>query len=195
MTTVHFIRHARPDLSVHDDRTRPLSAEGLADCHLIEAYLSEKSLAAVLSSPYRRAMDTVGSLAHARRLAVLPVEDFRERRISDVWIEDFSGFARRQWADCNYKLPGGESLRETETRCIGALERILQQYAGQSVAVGIHGTALSCILHHFIPSFGYNDFCEISHEMPWIVTMAFEDSACVSITEYRVFSRTTRRLL
>lgn len=95
MTTVHFIRHARPDLSVHDDRTRPLSAEGLADCHLIEACLAEKPLAAVLSSPYRRTMDTVGSLAHARRLAVLPVEDFRERRISDVWVEDFSGFTRR----------------------------------------------------------------------------------------------------
>lgn len=26
MTTVHFIRHARPDLSVHDDHTRPLLA-------------------------------------------------------------------------------------------------------------------------------------------------------------------------
>lgn len=195
MTTVHFIRHAKPDLSVHDDRTRPLSSDGLADCRLIGEYLADEPLAAVLSSPYRRAMDTVAVLARARSLPVFPVENFRERRISDAWIDDFTAFTRRQWADHDYKLPGGESLRETEERCVAALEGVLDQYAGQSVAVGIHGTALSCILYHYIPSFGYDDFLDICHEMPWIVTMTFDGSACTGVTEYRVFSRATRRLL
>ena len=28
MTTVYFVRHAQPDLSVHDDLTRPLTERG-----------------------------------------------------------------------------------------------------------------------------------------------------------------------
>lgn len=31
MTTVYFVRHAQPDLSVHDDLTRPLTEKGLQD--------------------------------------------------------------------------------------------------------------------------------------------------------------------
>ncbi len=31
MTTIYFIRHAQSDQFVHDDRTHPLTAEGLGD--------------------------------------------------------------------------------------------------------------------------------------------------------------------
>ncbi len=49
MTTVYFIRHAQSDRFVHDDRTRPLTAEGLADTKQITAALRDAGIAHILS--------------------------------------------------------------------------------------------------------------------------------------------------
>ena len=35
MTTVYFVRHAQPDLSVHDDLTRPLTENLLKEKRLL----------------------------------------------------------------------------------------------------------------------------------------------------------------
>ena len=61
MTTVYFVRHAQPNFANHDDLTRELTAKGMADRHLVEGLLAGVSVDAVLSSPYRRAVDTVHS--------------------------------------------------------------------------------------------------------------------------------------
>ena len=35
MTKIFFVRHAEPDKSVKDDRTRPLTEQGLADTQYV----------------------------------------------------------------------------------------------------------------------------------------------------------------
>ena len=174
MTHIYFVRHARPNFENHDDRTRELTPEGLRDREMVTRYFTGKPVDAVLSSPYKRAYDTVKHLADARGLAVIPVEAFRERRVDSVWIDDFNAFARRQWADLNYRLTDGECLREVQERNIGALKCVLEEHAGQSVVIGSHGTAVGTILHHFNPAFGYEDFRSIQPVMPLIVHLAFE---------------------
>lgn len=49
MTHLYFIRHCQPDTSVRDDLTRPLTARGLADRELVNGYLSDKQIDAVLA--------------------------------------------------------------------------------------------------------------------------------------------------
>ena len=81
MTTVYFVRHAEPNYENHDDRTRELSPKGMEDRRLVTKFLSDKKVDVVLSSPYRRAVDTVSEFAESQGLAIRIVEDFRERRI------------------------------------------------------------------------------------------------------------------
>ena len=90
MTNLYFIRHAEPRYD-SDDRTRGLSEKGLSDRRLVTAFLADKSIDTVLSSPFKRAADTVREFADAHGLDVVPVEDFRERRIAGTWIGDFRG--------------------------------------------------------------------------------------------------------
>ena len=78
MTTVYFVRHAQSDGSVLDARTRPLTPKGQKDCALVTAYLRDKQIQAVFSSPYQRAVDTVRHFAQEQRLPVETVEAFRE---------------------------------------------------------------------------------------------------------------------
>lgn len=188
MTHVYFVRHAQPNHDNHDDALRELSPKGLADRALAADYLRGKGVAAVLSSPYRRAADTVAPLAEALGLAVETVDDFRERRIAGGWIEDFDGYSRRQWEDFRYKLPGGESLEEVQARNLRALDEVLERFAGRTVVVGSHGTALSTLIHSFRPDFGYGGFQRIRSLMPWIAHFTFDGRQCVGIEGYDVFS-------
>lgn len=188
MTHLFFVRHARPNYSNHDDFSRELSPQGMADRALVTRFLADKQIDAVLSSPYKRAVDTVQAFADQYGFPVQTIDGFRERKVSDVWVEDFTTFAQRQWADFSYRLPGGESLQEVQDRNIAALNAVLDQYAGKNVVIGSHGTALSTILHFYDPSFGYPEFDKIRHLMPWIVEFIFDaDKTCRSIRPWDLF--------
>lgn len=174
MTQIYFVRHAEPNYRNHDDVSRELTPRGMADRELVTAFLLDKSIDAVLSSPYRRAVDTVRHFADTVRLPVIHIPDFREREVADEWIDDFNSFSRRQWADFDYALPGGECLREVQARNIAALQQVLQEYEGLRVVIGGHGTSISTVLNHFDPSFGNEGFERIRRLMPWIVRLDFE---------------------
>ena len=182
MTTVYFVRHAQPNYENHNDQLRELTAKGLNDRKKVTAYLENKNIDIVLSSPYKRSIDTVKDFADKHNLQIELIEDFRERAVGGEWIEDFDAFARMQWDSFSYKLSGGESLEEVQKRNIAALQTVLKTYKGKNIVIGSHGTALSTIINYFDSSFGYDDFKDIANIMPWVVKFVFDDQAkCVEI--------------
>lgn len=187
MTTVYFARHCQSDHSVHDDRTRPLTPKGMEDSRLVTEFLTDKGIEAVLSSPYRRAMDTVRDFAGTHGFSIETVEDFRERKVGNRWVEDFMAFVKRHWEDVDYREPEGESLRQVQARNVAALREVLEKYEGKTIAVGTHGTALSSIINFYQPQFGFEQFAEIVDLTPWVVKFEFSGKSCRSITGYDLF--------
>lgn len=187
MTTVYFVRHAEPNYNNHDDASRELTAKGMRDRKLVTSFLAGKAVDVILSSPYKRAIDTVADLAAVRNLEITQIEDFRERKVESVWIDDFTGFCKRQWADFDYKLKDGETLNQVQRRNIAALNAVLLKYTNKTIIVGSHGTALSTIINHYDGKFGYEEFNRIKNLMPWIVKFTFEGLTCLSIEEYDLF--------
>ncbi|WMJ87044.1 histidine phosphatase family protein [Anaerocolumna sp. MB42-C2] len=186
MTTVYFIRHAEPDFNIHDDLLRPLTKQGHRDAKLVTAYLRDKGIHVVLSSPYLRAIDTVKDFADASGLEVKPIYEFRERKVDSAWIEDFTSFTKKQWEDFDYKLSDGESLREVQERNIKTLNNVLDLHEGKNIVVGTHGTALSTMIHYYDNTYGYEDFEKMKSLMPWIVKMQFNHDLCESITKINI---------
>jgi len=84
MTTVYFIRHAEPNYDNHDDLSRELSKKGLEDRKRVTSFLLDKSIDIVLSSPYKRAMDTVSDFAQQKGLDITVIDGFRERKVDSV---------------------------------------------------------------------------------------------------------------
>lgn len=84
MTRVYFIRHAKPDVSVRDDLTRPLTEGSLNDCRKVTEFLLDKNITKVFLSPYKRAVDTVKDFADTSGLKINIVENFRERKVSKL---------------------------------------------------------------------------------------------------------------
>ena len=150
MTTVYFVRHAEPDKTVLDDRLRPLTAKGQNETAIVTDFLRDKNIDVVLSSSYKRAIDTVLAFANSIGLIVIAVEDFREREAEGfVNVDDFNAFKAKQWADFSYKTPRCESLFEVQKRNIATLNRFLSEYNGKNIVIGTHGTALSTMHNYY----------------------------------------------
>lgn len=189
MTNIYFIRHAEPDYTNHNDMERPLTEKGLEDRGLVTLFLSDKNIDIVLSSPFTRAVETLKDFADLYGHPIITVDDFRERKVDSVWIEDFSKFTELQWNDFDYKLSDGESLREVQNRNIEALMQVLRLHRDKNIVIGSHGTALSTIINYFDPNYGFHNFQSIRFLMPWIVNFSFEGDKLINIEKIDVFNR------
>ncbi len=183
MTTVYFVRHAEPNYDNHDDVSRELSPKGLQSSKNLVNSFAGIQIDTFYSSPYLRAIDTIKPLADSRGQTIHLIPDFRERKITEHWIEDFTGFTEKQWTDFHYYLPGGESLSMVQERNIRSLEPLLQVHPDQTILIGNHGTAPSTTIHYYKPDFQLADFHRIHHIFLWIVQFEFQGSTCSSIDE------------
>lgn len=184
MTHLYFVRHAQPNFHNHDDYNRELSEKGLQDRRYVTEFLRDKSVDVVLSSPFKRAVNTVKDFADTYGYVIHTVEDFRERKVDNCWIEDFYSFSKKQWENFDYRLTDGESLNEVQQRNIRALKQVLQQYKNKTVVIGSHGTALSTMINYYQPEFAFARFEQIKNIMPWIVHFMFDGECCVRIDGY-----------
>lgn len=190
--TIYLVRHAEPNYNNHDDATRELTAKGLQDCQLLVNFFDQKPINTIISSPYKRAVDTIQPVADQLGLPIDLMADFRERKIDDVWIEDFKTFTANQWQNFVYKhSDSGESLAEVQARTIAALTALLDNSRAENLVISSHGTAISTMLNHYNPNFGLADFERIKTLMPFVVELVIEDLTPLSITLYNLFTGET----
>ena len=175
MTHIYFVRHSIPDLSIKDE-SRPLSEEGIKKANELIKIFENIHIDDMFSSPYKRAIQTIEPISVKKKIKIKLIENFRERKISDEWIDNFRDYSEKQWTDFHYKLENGESLYEVQLRNILALEKILIEKNGRTIIIGTHGTALSTIINYYDNSFQYKEFMGIVNIMPYIVKMEFENN-------------------
>ena len=172
MTTIYFVRHCKPDSSWQDDRTRPLTQEGVEDSFEVARILKEKGIDLFISSPYKRSFDSIKPVAELCKKEIQTDERLRERKAGPNG-NNHEMFQKR-WSDFSYAEPDGESIGSVQKRNIEALEEILKNHEGKTIVIGTHGTALSSIINYYEPSFNADSFMEIIDFMPWILRMDFD---------------------
>ena len=184
MTTVYFIRHAESDTSIRDGRIRPLTPKGFSSRVLVTEFLHDKNIDVVLSSPFKRAVDTISDFAEKNRFEINIAEDFREQKSSSDMRRDnpdFRSFLEQQWADFSYTFSDGECLKAVQERNISALNIVLTECKDKNIAIGTHATALSVIIHYYDNRYGFNNFQEMEYKLPWAVKMMFHELKCIKI--------------
>ena len=182
MTKVYFVRHAQPKHDYNDDRTRPLTQEGMIDSEKIFDFFKDKSIDHFYCSPYKRSIDTLKKTAAFFNRKIQLDERLREREKGEGGNE--FGMYQKRWANHDYHEKNGESIAMVQARNIEALKEILKNNDGQNIVIGTHGTALSSIINYYKPDFGCNDFLRIIDWMPYILEMNFEQQQLVSMTEH-----------
>ncbi len=173
-STLYFIRHAKPDETNHDEENRPLTSQGLDSAQELIKWFNGKNIEKIISSPYKRAIQTVSPLSNHLGIEIIQEYDLRERK-NIKWFEnkeEYRKYLRDIWNDHNYKMEGEESINELKTRNVSVIENIMKM--NKNVVIGTHGSALCSILNNYL-GFGYEYFLKIVGKMPFIFIMKIEN--------------------
>lgn len=172
-TELIMVRHAKVNYTP-EDKERALSKEGEEQRKDVFKILKDKHIDKIYSSPFKRAIDTIKPYADYKGMEINIVDDLRERKVSDVFIDDFETFSTNQWNDFDYKIEKGESLREVQQRGLRAIEEILKENRGKTLVVGTHGTFLGVLLNHYENKCDFNFWKKL--KMPAIITITYNDN-------------------
>ncbi|HLI65527.1 MAG TPA: histidine phosphatase family protein [Caulobacteraceae bacterium] len=168
MAKLILVRHCqssgqRPDAALTDD--------GEADAAALAGRLAALSPDAVYSSPYRRAVTTVLPFALRAGLAIREDERLRERELSPEPLDDWLDHIQRSYEDIDHRAaPGGETLRDAQTRALAAIADIAA--AGHRLPVAAsHGNLISAVLRAADDRFGFDEWRELRNPDLFEVTL------------------------
>ncbi|WP_246202485.1 histidine phosphatase family protein [Virgibacillus doumboii] len=178
MTNIYFVRHAHSTYTP-DELGRPLSEKGLTDAKKVTKSLRNESIDLVMSSPYKRAMQTVEGIAEYINKKIIMEENFKERKLAGQPVDNFQEAIEKVWRDPAFAWTGGESNNVAQQRGVEAINRILKEYEGKNVAIGIHGNIMVLIMNYFDKRFNYNFWKEL--KMPDIYKLSFEGNDFVNV--------------
>ena len=149
MTTILLARHGETDwnregrFQGHADP--PLNETGRAQAAELAAELEGVELAAVYSSPLRRALETAEVVAAEHGLEPVAVDALRE-----VDVGSWEGLTRQQvearfpeqlarWLDYDLGWEDGESYEEMGQRVVAALLELAAAHQGERILAVTHG--------------------------------------------------------
>lgn len=187
MTKIYFVRHAEPIHSWEDDRSRPLSNEGVSDSKKVTEFLKTIKVDCFYSSPYKRSIDTIFESSVFHGLKITTDERLRERKKG---IEGNNhGMFQKRWGDFYFCEENGESLGVVQKRNMSALLEILAVENDKNIVIGTHGTSLSTILNYYNPKYGCNDFLRIIDFMPYIIRLDFINMEYIELEEMLIIKK------
>lgn len=164
-TVLILVRHGATRANI----TRPYRLQGLRpDSRLVaigkrqaralSETLERYPIAAVYSSPLQRARATARLLAGTRSLPVMIEEGVIEADVGDWTNLSWPEIERRWPRECRafHKAPerhgylGGDNLAQVRARVVPAVERLIAEHAGQTIAVVCHGVVNRVLLAHWL---------------------------------------------
>ena len=157
MATVLFVRHGLTAMTgpvlagwtpgVH------LDAAGAAQAAAVAERLAPVPLAAVVSSPLERCRETAEAITAGRELEVVADDRVGECRYGDWTGQELKRLAKDplwrvvQLHPSAATFPGGESLRETQTRAVDAVREWNEKLGAEATyAVVSHGDVIKAVL-------------------------------------------------
>jgi broad specificity phosphatase PhoE len=149
VTTILLARHGETDwnregrFQGHADP--PLNDTGRAQAARLAVELADVELAAVYSSPLRRALETAEVVAAAHDLTPIPLDALRE-----VDVGSWQGLTRPEietrfpdqfarWLDYEQGWADGETYEDMSQRVVAALLELAVEHGGKQILAVTHG--------------------------------------------------------
>lgn len=172
ITNLYFVRHAHSTYTP-DELGRPLSERGMADARRMTRLLKLENIDHVISSPFKRAIQTVKGIAKELGQEIEIIDGFKERILSDQPLADFNEAIKKVWSNFDFSLEGGESNNIAQKRGVSATIQVLEKYNGQNIAIGTHGNIMVLIMNYFDPQYDVHFWEQLA--MPDIFKLTFHD--------------------
>lgn len=159
-TRLYLVRHGQV-ADGHTDRYHghndvDLSPTGIRQCEALAAYLQDVPLAGLYASDLTRTRQGADIIGQGRGLEVQTIPAFREINFG-IWegltfqeiMARYPEELQQRFADlANYRIPGGESLRDLQARVLPALQDLRHRHEGQNFLIVAHAGINRVILAH-----------------------------------------------
>ena len=135
-----------------------LNERGQKQAEALGEALKGVPLTAIYSSPLERAMETAAPVARGRKLEIISEPDLMDTNIGS-WQGRSLKVLRltKLWrivqnAPSRFRFPDGESFVESQTRYVGALERIIKKHnKPQDIVAGVfHADPIKLAVAYFL---------------------------------------------
>ena len=154
-TRLLLVRHgqiaANIDQRWHGSTDGELTEQGHEEARRVAAHLARTrpDVAAVYTSPLKRARDTAGPIAAALGAPLVLAPGLAEYSIGVLENETYADlggrhrFFEQAGADLTWAPPGGESLSAVATRVVATWRDVARHHPAREVALVSHGAAIA----------------------------------------------------
>jgi 2,3-bisphosphoglycerate-dependent phosphoglycerate mutase len=146
----------------------------MQDAHDLVKVLQSFEPAAIYSSPYLRAIQTVQPVADSIGKSVTAIEEFKEHRMAPHPISYWREVLGQQWADFDHAHEGGESMNSTGARAWDVLHGLQREHPDETVLLAGHGTIISIVLNKLEITVGF-DF-HLAMPNPAVYVLSFDET-------------------
>lgn len=154
MKKIYLIRHCEAE---GQPAEAPLTDNGFQQANQLSEFFRDIPIDRIISSPYKRAVQTVEPLAKRINLEIEKNELLIERVLSSQNLSDWLEKLRATFDDLDVKFEGGESSREAKERIVTVIEEVLNSEELNTIIV-THGNLLSLLLNLYQHQFGFEDW-------------------------------------
>ncbi len=131
-----------------------LSEVGIRQAHLLAKFFEGENIAAIVSSPLQRALNTANIIAEPHGLKVKEDAGFKELEVGELeglsWADlgtSFTQFLLQEWqGQGTGSVKGGESFVQLQQRSWDSVEQLRRECDGDSVIVVSHYFATLSII-------------------------------------------------
>ncbi|MDX1807020.1 MAG: histidine phosphatase family protein [Paenisporosarcina sp.] len=167
MKTVYIVRHCSATGQLPEAE---LSQAGHQQAKELASFFKDKIIHHIISSPYKRAVDSIQPTAQSKNIPITIDERLAERVLSLSNLPNWLELLEETFTDLDLKH-GGESSREATDRAI----KVVNESPNNCVLV-THGNLMSLILKHFDDSIGFQDWKSLSNPDVYTLTIVNTES-------------------
>jgi broad specificity phosphatase PhoE len=135
-----------------------LTAKGRTQAQLLGRYLLGCGVAAIFTSPIERAAETASAIGEELGLAPIVLPGITELEFGGWTGKAFEELSTlEEWMRFNCARaetcpPEGESMRQVQTRAVGALSQLAAAYPGKIIAAVTHADVIRAVLAAWLPT-------------------------------------------
>jgi broad specificity phosphatase PhoE len=165
MTRLYLIRHGENLANLtkefsHRKVDYSLTPKGQLQAEQTARLLQDQGIAAIYSSPLRRAYETAEYLAAALGQDVVVLEQFRELNVGDLegqpptpeaWTAHNEVLRAWRRGELDVAFPGGENFWSVWQRAADGYRQVVETHKGQAVAIFAHGGVYATTIKALCP--------------------------------------------
>lgn len=152
---IYLIRHCK---ATGQEPQAELTNEGREKALELVPILEKLHIDHLISSPYKRTIQTITPFAKRAEIPILIDEDLQERVLSAEPMKDWLEQLERTFIEKELVFAGGESSNHALTRIRKVVHSIFENKQMHHVGIVSHGNILSLLINHYDPAFGFTQW-------------------------------------